>query len=103
MAAPSTVANVALLRERGAHIVGPGVGALTGSDVGPGRMAEPEEILAAALAAVRPQDLAGRRILVTAGARESRSTLSASWATGRADAKASHWPRPRETAVRASR
>jgi phosphopantothenoylcysteine decarboxylase/phosphopantothenate--cysteine ligase len=64
---PSTVANVALLAERGARIVGPGVGALTGSDVGAGRMAEPEEILAATLAAVRPQDLTGRSVLVTAG------------------------------------
>src|SRR3954462_8071531 len=44
---PATVANLALLGERGAHIVGPGSGRLTGSDVGAGRMAEPEEILAA--------------------------------------------------------
>jgi phosphopantothenoylcysteine decarboxylase / phosphopantothenate---cysteine ligase len=64
---PSTVANLAVLRERGVRIVGPGSGALTGSDIGAGRMAEPDEILAAALAAVRPQDLAGRRIVVTAG------------------------------------
>jgi phosphopantothenoylcysteine decarboxylase/phosphopantothenate--cysteine ligase len=64
---PATVANVAALVERGARIVGPASGQLTGSDTGPGRMAEPDEIVAAALAAVRPQDLAGRRILVTAG------------------------------------
>jgi phosphopantothenoylcysteine decarboxylase/phosphopantothenate--cysteine ligase len=64
---PATVANVATLVERGARIVGPASGQLTGSDTGPGRMAEPDEIVAAALAAVRPQDLAGRRILVTAG------------------------------------
>jgi len=64
---PATVANVALLVERGAHIVGPASGQLTGSDSGPGRMAEPDEIVAAALAVVGPRDLAGRRILVTAG------------------------------------
>jgi phosphopantothenoylcysteine decarboxylase / phosphopantothenate---cysteine ligase len=64
---PATVANVALLVERGAHIVGPASGQLTGSDSGPGRMAEPDEIVAAALAIVRPRDLAGRRILITAG------------------------------------
>ncbi|MEO5921658.1 MAG: bifunctional phosphopantothenoylcysteine decarboxylase/phosphopantothenate--cysteine ligase CoaBC [Pseudolysinimonas sp.] len=64
---PATVANVALLVERGAHIVGPGSGQLTGSDSGPGRMAEPDEIVAAALAVVGPRDLAGRRILITAG------------------------------------
>ncbi|MCU1438544.1 MAG: coaBC [Naasia sp.] len=64
---PATVANVALLRERGVRVVGPASGRLTGEDSGPGRMAEPDEIVAAALAAVRPQDLAGRRIVVTAG------------------------------------
>ncbi len=69
---PATVANVALLVKRGAHIVGPASGQLTGSDSGPGRMAEPDEIVAAALRigedpVVGPHDLAGRRILVTAG------------------------------------
>ncbi len=64
---PATVANVALLVERGARIVGPASGQLTGSDSGPGRMAEPDEIVAAALAAVGPRDLAGRHILITAG------------------------------------
>jgi len=64
---PATVANVALLRARGVVLVGPAVGQLTGADSGPGRMSEPPEIVAAALAAVAPRDLAGRRILVTAG------------------------------------
>lgn len=64
---PATVHNVSSLRERGVTIVGPASGQLTGSDSGPGRMAEPDEIVAAALAAVHPQDLVGRRILVTAG------------------------------------
>jgi phosphopantothenoylcysteine decarboxylase/phosphopantothenate--cysteine ligase len=64
---PATVANVATLVERGAHIVGPASGQLTGSDSGPGRMAEPDMIVAAALAVVGPRDLAGRRILITAG------------------------------------
>jgi phosphopantothenoylcysteine decarboxylase/phosphopantothenate--cysteine ligase len=64
---PATVANVALLVERGAHIVGPASGQLTGSDSGPGRMAEPDEIVAVALAVVGPRDLAGRHILITAG------------------------------------
>jgi phosphopantothenoylcysteine decarboxylase/phosphopantothenate--cysteine ligase len=69
---PATVANVATLVARGAHIVGPASGQLTGSDSGPGRMAEPDEIVAAALAVagprdLRPRDLAGHRILITAG------------------------------------
>ena len=64
---PATVANVALLRARGIHIVGPEVGQLTGKDSGPGRMSEPDAIVAAALAVVAPKDLLGKRILVTAG------------------------------------
>lgn len=64
----ATTANVATLRERGARIVGPETGPLAAGDEGPGRMAEPEEILRAAeeLAAVG-RDLAGRRVVVTAG------------------------------------
>ncbi|MEO7350019.1 MAG: bifunctional phosphopantothenoylcysteine decarboxylase/phosphopantothenate--cysteine ligase CoaBC, partial [Terrimesophilobacter sp.] len=63
----ATVHNIATLRSRGVHIVGPGVGALTGTDVGPGRMAEPEEIVEAVTSALVPQDLMGKRVLVTAG------------------------------------
>lgn len=64
---PSTVANIATLRERGVTIVGPASGRLTGDDVGAGRMSEPEEIAATALAEVGPRDLVGRRILISAG------------------------------------
>lgn len=66
---PATVANIATLRERGVTIVGPADGRLTGADSGPGRMAEPGVIVAAALAAAgsTAQDLAGRRILISAG------------------------------------
>jgi phosphopantothenoylcysteine decarboxylase / phosphopantothenate---cysteine ligase len=64
----ATQANVAILRERGITIVGPAVGQLTGTDSGPGRMSEPADIVAEALAVVASAgDLAGRRILVTAG------------------------------------
>ncbi|MGW8431872.1 bifunctional phosphopantothenoylcysteine decarboxylase/phosphopantothenate synthase [Curtobacterium citreum] len=48
----ATVANVRTLEGRGVHLVGPVVGALTGDDAGIGRMAEPEEIVRAALAVV---------------------------------------------------
>ena len=65
---PATVHNIATLRERGVTIVGPAVGQLTGKDAGPGRMSEPDEIVAAALARLdTTQDLQGKRILVTAG------------------------------------
>ena len=64
---PATVANIATLRSRGVTVVGPGVGQLTGKDAGPGRMSEPDDIVAAALAVLGPRDLLGKRILVTAG------------------------------------
>jgi phosphopantothenoylcysteine decarboxylase / phosphopantothenate---cysteine ligase len=64
---PATVANIALLSDRGVTIVGPASGQLTGSDSGEGRMSEPEEIVAAALAAAGPKDLVGKRIVVSAG------------------------------------
>ncbi|WP_137846070.1 bifunctional phosphopantothenoylcysteine decarboxylase/phosphopantothenate--cysteine ligase CoaBC [Microbacterium sp. 2FI] len=65
---PATVHNVAVLRERGVVMVGPADGELTGGDSGPGRMSEPEEILAAALDAAVPRaDLAGVRAVVSAG------------------------------------
>ncbi|WP_430646710.1 bifunctional phosphopantothenoylcysteine decarboxylase/phosphopantothenate--cysteine ligase CoaBC [Agromyces sp. GXS1127] len=77
---PATQANIATLRERGVAIVGPAVGQLTGADSGPGRLEEPDAIVAAALevahrhglaagapAAASVGDLAGRRIVVTAG------------------------------------
>jgi phosphopantothenoylcysteine decarboxylase/phosphopantothenate--cysteine ligase len=64
----ATVANVATLKARGITFVGPAVGQLTGTDAGAGRMSEPEDIVVAALAVVAAAgDLAGKRILVTAG------------------------------------
>lgn len=77
---PATVANIALLRERGVVIVGPADGPLTGDDSGPGRMSEPDEIVRAALetasggaaaggasGAGTRDDLAGLTVVVTAG------------------------------------
>jgi phosphopantothenoylcysteine decarboxylase/phosphopantothenate--cysteine ligase len=64
---PATVANAALLRERGVTIVGPASGQLTGQDSGPGRMSEPADIVAATLAAAGPRELSGLRFVVSAG------------------------------------
>ncbi|KQX06806.1 MULTISPECIES: bifunctional phosphopantothenoylcysteine decarboxylase/phosphopantothenate--cysteine ligase CoaBC [unclassified Leifsonia] len=72
---PATVANIATLRSRGVTVVGPAVGQLTGKDSGPGRLEEPETIVAAALAVQAEHaarlaascDLSGHRIVVTAG------------------------------------
>lgn len=66
---PATVANVATLRARGTHVLDPAAGRLTGADTGPGRLPEPEDIAAAALALLvdRPRDLVGRHVVVSAG------------------------------------
>jgi phosphopantothenoylcysteine decarboxylase/phosphopantothenate--cysteine ligase len=66
---PATQANVTALRARGAWIVGPDEGALAAGDEGLGRMAEPDEILAAVAGSLAGDrlDLSGRRVLVTAG------------------------------------
>lgn len=68
----ATVANVATLRQRGAVVLEPAVGRLTGADSGPGRLPEPEAIYAAAVLAAGagtggPRSLAGRTITITAG------------------------------------
>jgi phosphopantothenoylcysteine decarboxylase/phosphopantothenate--cysteine ligase len=65
---PATRRNVTTLTERGARVVGPASGALAAGDEGPGRLVEPEEILAFAEDLLaHGHDLAGRRIVVTAG------------------------------------
>ncbi|WP_088943166.1 bifunctional phosphopantothenoylcysteine decarboxylase/phosphopantothenate--cysteine ligase CoaBC [Rhodococcus sp. 1168] len=69
---PATVANVATVRGRGVTVVEPASGRLTGSDTGAGRLPEPSEIFALAMLLAErsdalPQDLSGRRVVVTAG------------------------------------
>src|SRR5258708_24906115 len=44
---PATAANVALLKARGARLVGPNAGVMADGESGPGRMAEPTELAAA--------------------------------------------------------
>ncbi|MEO7261625.1 MAG: bifunctional phosphopantothenoylcysteine decarboxylase/phosphopantothenate--cysteine ligase CoaBC [Jatrophihabitantaceae bacterium] len=69
---PATVANVATLRSRGAVVLEPAYGRLTGADTGQGRLPEPVEIAQLAELLLRrpdalPPDLTGRRVLITAG------------------------------------
>jgi phosphopantothenoylcysteine decarboxylase / phosphopantothenate---cysteine ligase len=69
---PATVENVLTLRGRGAVVIEPAVGRLTGEDTGKGRLPDPAEIFAVALAVLRrggaaKPDLAGRRVVITAG------------------------------------
>jgi phosphopantothenoylcysteine decarboxylase/phosphopantothenate--cysteine ligase len=68
---PAVQANLETLRSRGVTIVPPEDGRLAGGDVGAGRLAAPETIVAAAAAVLDgvsgPRDLAGLRVLITAG------------------------------------
>jgi len=76
---PATQANIATLKARGVHVLDPVVGRLTGPDSGPGRLPEPDAIVAAlyevangaGLPEQRPDagwgDLVGVRVVVTAG------------------------------------
>ena len=79
---PATVGNVHILRSRGVHVIEPAVGRLTGSDSGPGRLPEPEDIVTALYAVARGEgvedveepaderqwgDLNGVSILISAG------------------------------------
>ena len=65
----ATRTNVDTLRSRGIVVLEPASGRLTGVDTGKGRLPEPAEIFAACLNVLeaRPQDLAGKRIVVSAG------------------------------------
>ncbi|HEY3977424.1 MAG TPA: bifunctional phosphopantothenoylcysteine decarboxylase/phosphopantothenate--cysteine ligase CoaBC [Streptosporangiaceae bacterium] len=89
---PATAASVATLRSRGAIVLDPAAGRLTGADTGPGRLPEPAQIAAAALrAATRGADgvvpdLAGRQVLISAGGtREELDPVRflGNWSSGR--------------------
>jgi phosphopantothenoylcysteine decarboxylase / phosphopantothenate---cysteine ligase len=89
---PATEANVATLRSRGCVVLDPAAGRLTGADTGPGRLPEPEElyqvavrVLARGGAGLQP-DLAGRRVVVSAGGtREELDPVRflGNWSSGR--------------------
>jgi len=89
---PATGANVRTLRERGGLVLEPASGRLTGTDAGPGRLPEPIElyqtavrVLARGAAGLAP-DLAGRRVVVSAGGtREELDPVRflGNWSSGR--------------------
>ena len=70
---PATQANIALLRERGVQVVGPEDGPLAEGESGPGRLSEPDDIVAALAgnampaASATPGRLHGLRLLISAG------------------------------------
>ena len=89
---PATRANVATLRGRGAIVIDPASGRLTGADSGPGRLPDPAELFAVAQrllargSAGLAADLAGRHVLVTAGGtREELDPVRflGNWSSGR--------------------
>ena len=99
---PATVHNVEVLRSRGVHVIGPEDGPLTGGDVGPGRMTEPDRH-------PRVRHGAARRTATTSpgcacwsprAAPASRSTRCATSATARAAGRGSRSRSPPPTAER---
>ena len=64
---PATQRNVAQLRADGVHVLDVGQGDQACGEVGDGRMLEPEELLEDLIAALTPNTLAGKRLLITAG------------------------------------
>ncbi|MEW5532122.1 bifunctional phosphopantothenoylcysteine decarboxylase/phosphopantothenate--cysteine ligase CoaBC [Streptomyces virginiae] len=68
---PATQENVATLRRRGALVIEPAVGRLTGKDTGKGRLPDPEEIFEVCRQVLRrgvaEADLAGRHVVISAG------------------------------------
>jgi phosphopantothenoylcysteine decarboxylase/phosphopantothenate--cysteine ligase len=63
----ATQANLRTLIDRGAEVVGPATGSLACGYEGPGRLADPAEIVEAVEARLSPKDLRGERVLVSAG------------------------------------
>jgi len=63
----ATQDNVTRLKSFGYHIVPPQTGALAGGDVGIGRLAEPDDVVAALSALFEDGDLSGMTVLITAG------------------------------------
>jgi phosphopantothenoylcysteine decarboxylase / phosphopantothenate---cysteine ligase len=64
---PAVQDNLAVLAERGVHIVWPESGRLAGGDVGTGRLADPATIVATVERVLGPGDLGGTKVVVTAG------------------------------------
>ncbi|HEU0251786.1 MAG TPA: bifunctional phosphopantothenoylcysteine decarboxylase/phosphopantothenate--cysteine ligase CoaBC [Pyrinomonadaceae bacterium] len=68
---PATQRNLQRLRDDGVHIVEPDAGEMACGTIGPGRLSEPDQIVAAALEILsksRVRDLAGEKLLITVGA-----------------------------------
>jgi phosphopantothenoylcysteine decarboxylase / phosphopantothenate---cysteine ligase len=89
---PATQASVALLRDRGALVLEPATGRLTGPDTGTGRLPEPAELFEVAVRVLSrgagglAPDLLGRRVVISAGGtREELDPVRflGNWSSGR--------------------
>jgi len=65
---PTTQRNIAQLKEDGIEVIGPGCGEQACGETGEGRMFEPADILQEVIASFTPDLLAGKQVLLTAGA-----------------------------------
>ena len=64
---PATLANIAILQQRGVVTIGPDEGSQACGDVGPGRMEPPNSIVAQAASFFSNRLLEGKRVVITAG------------------------------------
>ena len=86
---PAVQENLAVLRRRGTYVLDPQTGRLAGGDVGAGRLADPEAIVAAVERMLTAPDLAGLRVVITAGGtREPIDTVRV--VTNRSSGKQGH-------------
>ena len=63
----ATQHNAGLLQQRGISLLGPGTGEQACGETGPGRMLEPEQLIAGLQSLFQTQELASRKLLITAG------------------------------------
>jgi phosphopantothenoylcysteine decarboxylase / phosphopantothenate---cysteine ligase len=104
---PATTANVAVLRQRGAVVVDPDNGRLTGPDSGPGRLPDPSELWAVASAILADPSIAGRAaeqdmagLTVTVSAGGTREHLDPVRYVGNASSGLMGWALARAAALR---
>ena len=64
---PASLANIAVLRERGVTLIGPEDGLQACGDIGPGRMEQPDGVVSSVSRLFNTGSLAGKKVVITAG------------------------------------
>jgi phosphopantothenoylcysteine decarboxylase/phosphopantothenate--cysteine ligase len=64
---PASLANIAVLKERGVTLIGPGNGLQACGDIGPGRMEQPDSVVSSVRNLFYSGTLAGKKVVITAG------------------------------------